>query len=115
MLVESDNRIILENRSVSMAIQKSTGRIISLEHQGDSLLSPRQFGYFTILASYVEDSDTNYMAGKESSVRAKFLRDQNPEFNVHINNREMVDISFTPQTTRRFPVQDGTPLCLESG
>ena len=103
MLVESGNRIILENSSVSMAIQKSTGRIISLAHQGDALLSPRQFGYFTILASYVDDSETNYMAGKESNVKAKFLRDQSPEFNIHVNNPEMVDISFTPKQPAGFP------------
>jgi len=114
-MVVSGDKIILKNGSVSMTIQKSTGRIISLDHGGESLLSRRAFGYFTVLASYVDDSGTDYMPGKESNARAKFLYDINPEFRTHVNNSEMVDISFTPEQAKGFPFKMELHYVLRKG
>ena len=113
--MESGNQVVLKNSSVSMTLQKSTGRIIALDHDGESLLSQRTFGYFTILASYVDDSDTKYMQGKESSAKAKFLRDINPEFREHVNTPEMVDISFTPEPAKGFPFNMELHYVLREG
>ena len=114
MLIESGNRIILENSSVSMTIQNLRGGLSRCCIRGTLSYLPNSLD---ISPSWPVMSMIRIQlyGGQRVEREGKVLRDQSPEFNIHVNNPEMVDISFTPKQPEGFPFKMELHYVLRAG
>ena len=99
---ETGKQISLTNDEIHLTIDKSSARIIGLEHRGKSLLAPNQTGYFTFKAG---------IDGAEDET----LRIQNCTSTVHLETPDTIDLCFVPEHTPTFPFDMEIHYVLREG
>ncbi|MBN2699406.1 MAG: T9SS type A sorting domain-containing protein [Bacteroidales bacterium] len=102
LIEDSGNFIRLSNSEVSLAVDKSSARIIELRLRDQSLLAPGQSGYFTMIAA-----DIN-AAGQTLPIT-------NCSFRIHIESEQTVDLAFVPEPSPGFPFDTELHYVLRDG
>lgn len=83
---ETSQSVILSSGGVSVTIDKNNARIRQIVQNGESLLSPEQSGYFTLIAGDGHKLDI-----------------KNCSFQTYLKRSDTIDLCFRPERSRNFP------------
>jgi len=91
------SQVKLSNSHVTLTLEKATAKLVRLTHNGQSLLAPREVGYFTLIAGKGKGTGSGNDKGH-------FLRVQNCTFRVHLETSDIIDVAFLPEAHADFPL-----------
>jgi rhamnogalacturonan endolyase len=106
-MTDSGNRITLSNDEVSLTLDKGKARVVELIHNGNSLLVPRETGYFTLIAAEAGDSQTQ----KKNLI----FRIKDCQVTPRLQTADTIDLSFVPERSAGFPLDIEIHYVLRQG